>query len=490
VGRAIAAAGLLAVVGCLDVGAFECLDDSQCDVAQGMCVQGFCAVPDPECPNDYRYVERAPESLAGRCTPPLPNDTTSTSDVSVSSTQVTTSSEASTSSSDGSTTDPSLDTTTTSGPPESTGMMCELDRCACAIDLAVGSRHTCAIRSDGAAVCWGENGQGQIDLDGADEVPWATEIGLTPTQVAASDGHTCAIDDDAVWCLGRNTQRQSAPMTEAETVAPTSDNGVIDPTALDTGLDYTCALANGVDVTCWGENTRFQLGTNVEMTVLHTTTLPFTPIGLIAGGNHVCVWTDDQVWCWGDNRAAQLGADPMVTAPRFADPQLVADATGIVAVAAGNDHTCAAVEDGSAVWCVGGSDVGQLGVVITEPSPTPIAIEGLPADALVVELHARIDNTCALFDDGDIWCWGGMQGGFLLGTEMTGEPLVPPQRVEARDDFAAEAIAHMGLGSQHICALTEDSRVWCWGSDQAEQLGGVDPGPDMAAVELDLDCQF
>jgi alpha-tubulin suppressor-like RCC1 family protein len=490
VGRAIAAAGMFAVVGCLDVGAFTCMDDGQCDVAQGICVEGFCAVPDPDCPHDYRYVERAPESLAGRCTGPLRNDTTSTSEVSSSTTEATTLPDSTSTSSGDSTTGPSLDTTTTSGPPESTGMMCEGNRCACAAGLGVGYRHTCAIRFDDAAVCWGWNAFEQITIDReyGEEVSWPTEIGLTPSLVVPSERHTCAIDDGAVWCLGRNEERQSAPMTEALVVAPTSDNGVVAPTALSTGLDFTCALANAADVTCWGENQRHQLGTDVVTAVLHTTTLPVTPLGLIAGSNHACVWTDEQVWCWGDNRAAQLGVDPLLGAPRFAVPQLVAEATSIVGVSAGTDHTCAAVEGGSEVWCVGGSDAGQLGAVLKTPSATPIAVQGLPDDALVVELHARLDNNCALFDDGEIWCWGGMQGDFLLGTEMNAEPLVPPQRVEARADFATETIVRMGLGSQHICALTDESRVWCWGSDNAEQLGGVDPGPGLRAVELDLDC--
>jgi alpha-tubulin suppressor-like RCC1 family protein len=262
---------------------------------------------------------------------------------------------------------------------------------------------------------------------------------------------------------------------------------------MDAGLQFTCALWNGDDVTCWGENVRYQLGATGMIRVNTIDDLTFTPLGLSVGGNHACTWTDTEVWCWGDNRSAQLGIDP-ATENRFAEPQLVATAKDVVAVAAGNGHTCAAVEGGSAVRCVGAGDVGQLGVMLPEPetwSVDSVAIEGLPPGDRVADLQARVDHTCARLQSGDIWCWGGLQGRFrrfLLKDDMANEPLVPPARVDAPDEFADETIVRMGVGTQHICVLTDETRVWCWGSDSVDQIGPLAPANGMDAVELDLAC--
>jgi alpha-tubulin suppressor-like RCC1 family protein len=55
-------------------------------------------------------------------------------------------------------------------------------------------------------------------------------------------------------------------------------------------------------------------------------------------------------------------------------PQPVVGLSGVKRVVAGEQHTCALVEDG-ALYCWGAGDVGQLGTGASEdePSPTPVA---------------------------------------------------------------------------------------------------------------------
>ena len=73
--------------------------------------------------------------------------------------------------------------------------------------MTTGCQHTCAVRTTGAATCWGYDLQGQLG-NGA-------------------------------------TSRFATPMTVA---------GVSTATAVDPGYDHTCALLAEGTVRCWGFN--------------------------------------------------------------------------------------------------------------------------------------------------------------------------------------------------------------------------------------------
>lgn len=76
-------------------------------------------------------------------------------------------------------------------------------------------------------------------------------------------------------------------------------------------------------------------------------------------------------------------------------------------------------------------------------------------------------HTCAVAS-GDVWCWG---DNFLgqLGTG-TGTKRIEPQHepVKARTTFKAVKV---GTGRDSTCALDDQGKVWCWGSNEHAQLG-------------------
>jgi alpha-tubulin suppressor-like RCC1 family protein len=80
--------------------------------------------------------------------------------------------------------------------------------------LAVGRAHACAIRGDGTAVCWGANDSGQRGDGSTSAAPAPTVptvvVGLDRAlQLAAGGAHTCAVRiDGAVLCWGADTSRQ------------------------------------------------------------------------------------------------------------------------------------------------------------------------------------------------------------------------------------------------------------------------------------------
>src|SRR5205085_11118213 len=100
------------------------------------------------------------------------------------------------------------------------------------------------------------------------------------------------------------------------------------------------------------------------------------------------------VWCWGDNGFEQLGVGG--TAPRSTPVQVPFLSGAVVsAVAAGGEHTCALLANGT-VECWGDGSLGQLGNgkggQTFEPGPT----SPLSANAGVgaVQLVAGIGFKC------------------------------------------------------------------------------------------------
>ncbi|HEX9103409.1 MAG TPA: hypothetical protein VF997_14455, partial [Polyangia bacterium] len=136
--------------------------------------------------------------------------------------------------------------------------------------------------------------------------------------------------------------------------------------ALAVGNGHACALVRDGSVACWGANDHGQLGNGgtgsaaAAVAVVDDHGVPLGGIGAIAAGdNHTCALRADKtVVCWGDDSAGQLGrgAAPSTVNPVPAPPAL----TTIAAIAAGRQHTCAALDSG-AVWCCGANDGGQLG---------------------------------------------------------------------------------------------------------------------------------
>ena len=139
------------------------------------------------------------------------------------------------------------------------------------------------------------------------------------------------------------------------------------------------------------------------------------------GGEHVCgLLKDGTVRCWGrdtraraavpsDGGAAEtdgaLGRGHAVSAIEGATPAPVVGLAGVKQVSVGrNLGTCALTEDG-AVYCWGRNEFGQLGRPPTEARvPVPARIEGLPP-AAAVALGSTIGCAVAAAD-GALWCWG------------------------------------------------------------------------------------
>jgi len=190
------------------------------------------------------------------------------------------------------------------------------------------------------------------------------------------------------------------------------------------------------------------------------------------GGYHSCAITGSGgLKCWGSNAYGQLGNSFVTQSTNPLDvPGLT---SGVVAVSAGNQHTCAVTASGG-VKCWGSNSDGQLGNGTTTQNTTPVDVSGLTSG--VTAVSAGDTNTCALMSTGGVKCWGANAWGQLGNGTTTGSST--PVDVSG---LSSGAIV-VSVGRYHACALMTNGAVKCWGSNAYGQLGvGTFLGPGTCA---------
>lgn len=192
-----------------------------------------------------------------------------------------------------------------------------------AIAMAAGSEHTCAIKADQSVYCWGGNFGGKLG-DGTTinrAVPTlVVTLGAGSGAIGVSAGreHTCAVrNDGAVLCWGANGYGQLGTGIMSSSLVPKlvlgtgSGAGAI-KVAKVSGFNYhTCILADDGAAYCWGYNGRGQLGdgtTTDRYVAAPVLTLNAGIEAIAAGGNHSCARkSTGALFCWGYNDSGQLG---------------------------------------------------------------------------------------------------------------------------------------------------------------------------------------
>jgi alpha-tubulin suppressor-like RCC1 family protein len=133
-----------------------------------------------------------------------------------------------------------------------------------------------------------------------------------------------------------------------------------------------------------------------------------------------------------------------------------------VALDAGSFHTCAVLQDG-AVWCWGLNDSGQLGDGTRTSSATARPVSGVLG---AVDVDGGGYHTCARFADGTLQCWGRNDQRQLGNAATTTDISTVP--VPVTGITTATAVT---AGAFHTCALLGDGTVRCWGQNDFGQLG-------------------
>jgi cysteine-rich repeat protein len=229
-----------------------------------------------------------------------------------------------------------------------------------------------------------------------------------------------------------------------------------------TGGGQSCAVRTDSTLWCWGDNTYGQLR-------LANITNRLTPIGIgdtawnrvSCGQSHTCsLRTDGSLSCWGNNTSGQLG-NPLLSTT---SGKLQTEVTGgpWLAVGAGSYQTCAIKQDGT-LWCWGDNTNGQLGDGTLDTQLAPAQVTGAGAGTVFSHVSTNFLHTCATTSEGFIWCWG------LNSNAQTGD-LINSYHISPVQVGGAGWV-DVSTGMYHTCAVKDDNTLWCWGGNANGQLG-------------------
>jgi alpha-tubulin suppressor-like RCC1 family protein len=189
--------------------------------------------------------------------------------------------------------------------------------------ITAGASFTCALTQDGAAYCWGLNGDAQLgNAQPSASTPVPVQGGNRFTAISSGTAHTCGVTtDDRVLCWGSGRSGQLGNGSLDRSYTPVAAGGGMTFRSVTSGAAHTCAVSTAGDAFCWGDGANGELGAGPGLTQTSGAVrveggLKFERLS--AGVDHTCGISTQGgvVYCWGDRRRGAVGGD-VVTASYF-----------------------------------------------------------------------------------------------------------------------------------------------------------------------------
>ena len=371
------------------------------------------------------------------------------------------------------------------------------------VAIARGHRHTCLLMPDHSVRCWGLGTSGQLGTgsnvsigDGPGEMPPAAiDVGPDPIQLHAGGSFNCVVSAAGeVRCWGENDIGQlgtgnTNDVGDGPGEMPPNPTNLGGPVAmLATGSAHSCALLVSGHVRCWGGNAFGNLGLGHTQAIGGTPNEmppPNVPVGagnvvqIVAGANHNCVRLDtNNVRCWGRNTYGQLGYGWDVHRgdhPNEMPPPNVDVGTGtVLELAAMADSTCALFDNGN-LRCWGRNTSGALGTGNTAhlgdhglEMPPPNTNYGT---GTIMEMSGGNNFFTIRLDNGSVRNWG---SGLYLGYGSVADVGDGPGEMPSANVAIGGPAIALSYGQStvsHTCVMLQDWSLRCWGGGVYGQLG-------------------
>jgi len=334
-----------------------------------------------------------------------------------------------------------------------------------ATQVAAGLSHNCALIASGRAYCWGYNQDGELG-DGstvARNVAVPVAGGLTFTKLAVGASHSCGLTATGeLYCWGSNFWGELGDGSSVAHSTPVRAAPGLQFTHVVAGANLTCGLTAAGEIYCWG----FKLGSNsFTIWTVEKVSAGFTFGSLYAGGFSVCgVDTSSVAKCMaGTYSLTGVAGGPGFTwAPQ---PALLPSATSFASISL--QSTCALDGAGQA-FCWGDNSYGQLGVGTTDPVGGVATVVGGHTFSRLV---AGSDFFCGMTTAGPIYCWGN-NNGLLAPTTNQNFKIATPTALSLP---ASTSFTTLTAGMAHLCGITANASVQCWGNGYSGQLGDGSP---------------
>jgi len=326
------------------------------------------------------------------------------------------------------------------------------------VKIDAGGEANCVLLEDGVVRCWGTNDEGDLGANIEDPerrypvsvvAPTASDMWFTKSSGSLNldygsgqDNVGCVkFENGRVSCWGSNDglfgdgeYRGSAAPVDIADLAVVQSIGYGDDTA--------CGVTEEGKVHCWGSGAFDTLGRDVSDDEKYHAKpgevegLPGKATKADCGSSQCCALLEDgSAHCWG----FQWGKKP----------KKVDGVVKAVDMEAGYGVTCFVLE-GGLVHCA-------------PPGGRPSAI---PNTSKVTQLSMTGNNACGLTEEGKVLCFGRNRWG-EAGDGTVDEPKKGAVEVQGLPAKATQ----VSVGGTHACALLEDNRVMCWGSNRRGQLG-------------------
>lgn len=342
------------------------------------------------------------------------------------------------------------------------------------LQISAGQSHSCAVKKDNSAWCWGSNGSGRLG-DGTianSQTPVEVSGGYSWKYISAGGEHSCGIQiDDSLWCWGNDTNLQLGDgATTGPQTAPVTVSGGGTWKSVSAGGDMTCGIKTDNTGWCWGNDSNGKLGigatgaSNAPVEIDGASSWKVIRASLSGFSTATCgIKSDDTAWCWGSDFSGTVGNGAI--AGNQESPSPVSGGATWKDIDVGALHACGIQSDNTG-WCWGSDSYGEIGNgATTGLQIAPVSING---GHTWKSLRGGASITCGIKSDDTTWCWGyGYSGGIGAGGSTTTADV--PTAVSGGHSWAM-----IDTGAEYNCGISADGALYCWGLGTNGSLGNGD----------------